>query len=494
MDFRRTHTRQKAAARAGFSATTGARLDADPRLPSQKQIPRGRRRPDPLAAVWDSEIIPMLEAAPGLRPVTILAELQRRHPGFPDGTRRTLERRVRTWQALQGPERDVIFRQEHPPGQQGLSDFTDASDLGVTIAGEPLPHRLYHFRLAFSGWQQAEPVLGGESFVALAEGLQNALWALGGAPHEHRSDSLSAAFRNLDGDAAEDQTRRYELLCAHYRMTASRNNRGVAHENGSIEASHGHLKQALAQALLLRGSRDFADLAAYRRFIAELIGRANAGRRRALEIERPLLTSLPPQRTTDFEEDLVTVTRSGGFLLRRVFYTVPSRLIGHRLRVRLYDDRIECFLGNAPVLTLPRGRAPQGRHMRSRTVHVVDYRHVIHALRRKPHALLNLVYRDQLFPRTAFRNAWDALIAAGPPRTACRVMVGLLALAHERACEAELAAELAACLAAGRLPDLDILRARFAPTASDLPQVSIVMPSVVTYDALLTSTVAEIPA
>jgi hypothetical protein len=333
-----------------------------------------------------------------------------------------------------------------------LSDFTDASDLGVTIAGEPLPHRLYHFRLAFSGWQHAEVVLGGESFTALAEGLQNALWALGGAPREHRSDSLSAAFRNLDRDAAADQTRRYEVLCAHYGMEATRNNPGVAHENGAIEASHGHLKRALAQALLLRGSRDFADLAAYRRFVAELVGRANADRRRALEVERPLLTPLPSRRTVDFEEDLVTVTRSGGFLLRRVFYTVPSRLIGHRLRVRLYDDRLECFLGSAPVLTLRRGRAPQGRAMRARTVHLVDYRHVIHALRRKPHALLNLVYRDQLFPRLAFRHAWDVLIAAGPPRTACRTMVGLLTLAHERACEAELAAELEAILAAGQLP------------------------------------------
>jgi hypothetical protein len=375
-----------------------------------------------------------------------------------------------------------------------LSDFTDASDLGVTIAGEPLPHRLYHFRLAFSGWQHAEVVLGGESFTALAEGLQNALWALGGAPREHRSDSLSAAFRNLDRDAAADQTRRYEVLCAHYGMEATRNNPGVAHENGAIEASHGHLKRALAQALLLRGSRDFADLAAYRRFVAELVGRANADRRRALEVERPLLTPLPSRRTVDFEEDLVTVTRSGGFLLRRVFYTVPSRLIGHRLRVRLYDDRLECFLGSAPVLTLRRGRAPQGRAMRARTVHLVDYRHVIHALRRKPHALLNLVYRDQLFPRLAFRHAWDVLIAAGPPRTACRTMVGLLTLAHERACEAELAAELEAILAAGQLPDLNALRARFAPTGTTLPHITVAMPSALTYDALLGGAPAEIPA
>jgi len=501
MDLRRTHTRQTAAAKAGFGATTGARLDANPQLPTQKQAHRGRRRPGPLAAVWDSEIIPMLEAMPGLRPVSILAEMQCRHRGFPDGVRRTLERRVRTWQALHGPERDLIFRQEHPLGQQGLSDFTDGGALGVTIAGMPLAHRLYHFRLAFSGWQHAEVVLGGESFVALAEGLQNALWALGGAPREHRSDSLSAAFRNLDRAAAEDQTRRYEALCAHYQMMATRNqmmatrnNPGLAHENGAIEASHGHLKQALAQALLLRGSRDFAELAAYRRFVAEVVGRANATRRRALEIERPALTPLPSRRTTDFEEDLVTVTRSGGFLLRRVFYTVPSRLIGHRLRVRLYDERVECFLGGEPVLTLPRGRAPQGRAMRRRTVHVVDYRHVIHALRRKPQALLNLVYRDQLFPRAAFRNTWDALIAAGPPRTACRVMVGLLTLAHERACEADLAAELDALLEAGTLPDLDVLRTRFAPASSALPHVTVILPAAVTYDALLARPAGEVSA
>jgi hypothetical protein len=494
MDLRRTHTREAAAAKAALSATTGARLDADPRLPSQQQTPRGRRRPDPLAAIWDSEIVPMLEAVPGLRPVSIVTEMLRRHRDFSAATRRTLERRVRIWQALHGAERDVIFRQEHPPGQQGLSDFTDANPLSVTIAGVPLLHRLYHFRLAFSGWQHAEVVLGGESFVALAGGLQNALWALGGAPREHRSDSLSAAFRNLDRDAAEDQTKRYEALCAHYRMTATRNNLGVAHENGVIEASHGHLKQTLAQSLLLRGSSDFADMPLYRRFVAEIVGRANAGRRRELEIERPLLTSLPPRRTTDFEEDLVTVTRSGGFLLRRVFYTVPSRLIGHRLRVRIYDDRIECFLGGEPVLTLPRGRAPQGRAMRSRTVHIVDYRHVIHALRRKPHALLNLVYRDQLFPRTAFRNTWDALVAAEPPRIACRIMVGLLALAHERACEAELADQLELILAAGERPDLDALQTQFAPASSCLPHVTVALPSAVAYDALLSNHAAEVSA
>jgi hypothetical protein len=388
MNLRRTHTRQTAAAKAGFSASTGARLDADPRLPSQKRRRRQRRRPDPLMPYWNTEIVPMLQAAPGLRPITVLREMQRRHPELAASVRRTLERRMRVWQALHGPERDVIFRQEHPPGRQGLSDFTAAAELDVTIAGVPLDHRLYHFRLAFSGWEHAHVVLGGESFVALAEGLQNALWTLGGAPAEHRSDSLSAAFRNLGRDAAEDLTRRYEALCAHYGMMPTRNNTGVAHENGAIEGPHAHLKSALQQALLLRGSRDFTDLDAYRRFVDEVVGRANAARRKAVELERAQLKPLPPRRSDDYEEKLVTVTRSSGFLLRGVFYTVPSRLIGHRLRVRVYDDRLECFLGSTLLLTLPRGRR-LGSARSGGGGHVVDYRHIIRSLRRKPMALLN---------------------------------------------------------------------------------------------------------
>jgi transposase InsO family protein len=258
--------------------------------------------------------------------------MQRRHPARDwDRLRRTLERRVHAWRGLHGPERKVIFRQAHPPGQQGLSDFTDMAELGVSIAGEALAHRLYHFTLAHSGWEYAEPVLGGESFTALAAGLQNALWSLGGAPAEHRTDSLSAAFRNLEADARQDLTHRYEALCRHYGMTASRNNPGLAHENGSIESPHGHLKRAIEQALVLRGTRDFASLDAYRAWLAELVGRRNARRHKALELERPRLRALPPRRTTDYDEATVTVTASGGFVLRKVFYTVPSRLIGHRL-------------------------------------------------------------------------------------------------------------------------------------------------------------------
>ena len=355
-------------------------------------------------------------------------------------------------------------------------------DRGVSIAGASLDHRLYHFRLAFSGWEHAHVVLGGESFVALAEGMQNALWALGRAPLQHRSDSLSAAFRNLDRDAQEDLTRRYEALCGHYGMEPTRNNRGVAHENGSIESPHGHLKQAIEDALLLRGSRDFDDLQAYRRFVDEVVGRRNARDRKRLDLERSALQSLPQRRTTDYEETIVTVTSTSGFILKKVFYSVPSRLIGHRLRVRLYDDRLECFLGSTPLTTLRRGWP----HSSGKHSHVVDYRHVIHALRRKPMALLNLVYREQLFPRRAYQRAFEALLAGDSEKQACRTVVGLLALAHDRACEAELAEAINAELDAGRLPDLDTLGRCFAPNPAAIPDITVEVAPLHLYDELST--------
>lgn len=481
MTFRQNHGPAVSAAKASISAATAYRCEHDHRLPSSQAKVRGRRRPDPLVAFFEAEVVPMLTAAPDLRAIAIFEEMRRRHPDLPDGTRRTLERRIRAWRAIHGPNQEVIFRQVQEPGRMGLSDFTDMAELEVSVAGARLDHRLYHFRLAYSGFEHAHVILGGESYVALAEGLQNALWALGGAPLEHRSDSLSAAFRNLDSDARDDLTRRYDALCAHYGMQPTRNNRGVAHENGAIEGPHGHLKQAVRDALLMRGSRDFDDLAAYRRFIDEIVSRKNAHHVKRIAAERPALQLLPGQRTADHEETVVTVTSSGGFTLKRVFYTVPSRLIGHRLRVRLHDDRLDVFVGGTPLLTLPRGRATAS----GKRDHVVDYRHVIHALRRKPMALLNLVYRDQLFPRDAYRQTFDRLLEKLPAKSACRLMVNLLALAHERGCEAELATLLAADLAAAQLPDIVALRARFAPDPAALPEVVVHLTPLLAYEALL---------
>lgn len=229
-ELRGKHSQEAAAAKTGISVASARRLESAVALPSQRPPRHWRTRADPLAEVWASEVVPMLEGAPSLMAVTVLEELQRRHPErFADGVLRTLQRRVSQWRAEHGDEREVFFAQEHPPGRLGLSDFTVADDLDVSLGGLAFPHRLYQFALAHSGWRHARVVLGGESFQSLAAGLQDALWMAGGVPQEHRTDSLSAAFNNLA--EREELTGRYQSLCQHYGMRPTRNNTGVSHEN-----------------------------------------------------------------------------------------------------------------------------------------------------------------------------------------------------------------------------------------------------------------------
>ena len=476
------HSQATAAARSGFSERTGRRIGTDPALPSQRdRTRRYRTREDPFSGVWREELVPLLQAIPGLRATTLLEELQRQHPGgYPDRLLRSLQRRVAQWRAIEGPERELIFRQEHPPGLQALSDFTDGGGLGVRLGGAPFAHLLYHFWLAYSGWQYVKAICGGESFTALTEALQEALWQLGGVPREHRTDRLSAAYRNLS--SVDDEAARYAEFCRHYGMAPTRNNAGVSHENGSVEASHGHLRVGLLEAPELRGSRDFADLAAYQSFLQEFIARKNARQREAVAVERAALLPLPPHRTTDFSVATVTVTSSGTISVRNVLYTVPSRLVGCRLKVQIYDDRLVCYLGTTSVLSVAR-RYYKRNGPRQR---VVDYRHLIGALVRKPQAFRRSVFHDELFPRPVFRRAWERLDQRLEPRRACRIYVGLLHLAAMHGCEAALAEHLAAVLDADGTPDLEAARAAVAPpAASVIPSVTVPAPDLTGYEALL---------
>lgn len=469
-----------AAAKTGISVRSARRIDASEALPSQREARSWRTRTDPFEAVWESELVPMLAAAPALTATTLLEEIQRRYPGqYDDALLRTLQRRVRTWSASYGKEREVFFAQVHPPGRLGLSDFTHAAVLQVTIAGAALLHLLYQFALAYSGWRYVEVVLGGESFMALSSGLQNAAWMMGGVPEEHRTDSLAAAFNNK----AEQEllTRRYDALCQHYGMRPSRNNLGVSHENGSIESRQGTLKRTMEQALLLRGHRDFADLDAYRLFVAEVFGRLNGRVTRKFNEERAMLMALPARRSSDYEEVDARVTKYCTMTVKKVLYTAPSRLVGHRLKVRVFAERLECWLGNVCVLELRRGQ-PDPVSGRGK---VVDYRHLLPALKRKPGALARSVLRDALFPRTEYRQMWVHLKDCLPEAQACRLMVGLLDLAGNGGCEAQLAQRLAVLLAAGEMPDLEELQQEMAPRPAQCPIVTVVLPTLASYDCLL---------
>jgi transposase InsO family protein len=480
MEHRKELSQEAAAAKVGIGVRSARRIERAGDLPSKQEARRWRTRADPLSRWWESEIVPLLECTPALNAVTILEELQRRYPSeVSPGLLRTLQRRLRQWRGVHGEEREIYFAQEHPPGRLALSDFTVANELGILIDGQALEHRLYQFALAYSGWRHVEVVLGGESFEALASGLQNALWQLGGVPQEHRTDSLSAAFRNLNAEAAKDVTRRYEALCADYGMRASRSNPGASHENGPIEARQGTLKERLEQALLLRGSRSFGTLEGYRAFVGEVSVRLNARIAKAFAVERGALRALPPRRTAGYEERQARVSKFGTFSVRGVLYSAPSRLVGHRLTVRLYLDHVEAFLGGVNVLSVP--RSPPGQRW------VIDYRHMLPALKRKPAAFARWRLREAMFPRSEYRLTWERLASVLPERQACRLMVGLLDLAARGTCEAALAQRLAHLLDAAMLPELELLETEFAPREPSVPEVCVQLPALASFDALLSA-------
>lgn len=478
-EHRKKLTQLAAAAKAGVSERSARRIERSDALPSQTPPRSWRTRPDPLANVWDSEIVPLLQSDAQLGAVTLLEELERRHPGdFDASVLRTLQRRIRQWRALHGAEREVFFAQAHPPGRLGLSDFTVADTLGVELDGQPFKHRLYQFALAHSGWRHVVVITGGESFLALSSALQAALWRLGGVPEEHRTDSLSAAFNNL----AEQQelTQRYDELCRHYGMRASRCNPGQSHENGAIESRHDSLKTALDQALRLRGSRHFDARADYEAFVEQIVQRFNARVAQRLGVERELLKPLPARRTAEYEELPVRVSKYALFTVKGVQYSAPSQLIGHRLMVRQYAQHLECWLGGQCVLQRSRVTQRDGqRHPRS-----IDYRHLVAALKRKPGAFARWVLRDAVFPRAVYRQTWERLAAELPEREACKTIVGLLALAADGH-EAQLADELEQLIELDQLPDLHALSALVAPPRREVPEVAVELPELAAYDALI---------
>lgn len=394
---------------------------------------------------------------------------------------RTLQRRVKQWKVLQGPDKEVMFRQEHSAGQQGLSDFTRLKSITITVAGIEFKHLLYHFRLAFSHWSYLKIIEGGESFTALAEGLQEALQRLGGSPYEHRTDSLSAAFKNLNKEAQDDINARYDALCKQYSMLATRNNRGLGHENGSVESPHGHLKRRIEQALLLRGSYDFIDAEQYQLFIDEVVMEHNRRNAKAINQERSVLQALPQHKAVDYTQVSAVVSSSSTIDVRRVTYTVPSRLQGEVLQVRLYDDRLLCYLGHVFVIELKRLR-PEG-DTRGR---VVDYRHVIHSLVKKPQAFRHCVLRDDLLPNSEYRAIWKALDRQLAPKEACKLMVGLLHLAAKQDCEKDLAQRVQALLNTGKAIVLSQLQQEYTKQIVNHAQnMQVIQHHLIDYNALI---------
>jgi hypothetical protein len=467
-----------AAAAAGMSERT-ARAWQTGALPSQtKEARRWRTRTDPFAAVWGTEIVPRLAADPDrrLQALTLFEWLCERHPGqFQPGQLRTLQRHVREWRAQHGADQEVFFEQTAVPGREAAVDFTDASDLAVTIAGAPFAHLWFEGVLSFSGWTYVE-LAASESFEALVSGLQGTLWTLGASPTVIRHDNLSAATHELRRSGGRQLNARFRAVLDHYGLQSSRIRPYHAHENGVVEQAHHRMKTVVDQPLLLRGYRDFVDEDAYTGFVRAVVERKRNGPAATrLAEERHYLRPLPSSAIPSYTTFTCQVRRWSTIHVGGRTYSVPSRLIGHTVDVRQHPAVVEVRYRGELIEQMPRLRGGQD--------HRVDYRHIIHALVRKPGAFARYRYREELFPSLVFRHAYDALIRTHGERADVEY-VRVLQLAATRG-EASVARTLAGLLTDRRPFDYGTVQAQVSPAMPTIPQLTLPVPDLAVYDALL---------
>jgi len=388
-----------AASMAEMDEKTARKYLRSGKLPSDSRAPHTwRTREDPFAEVW-TEVQRFVQNDSRLQAKTLFAWLQRRYPGrFSDGQLRTLQRRLKSWRATEGPAKEIYFNQIHRPGELSQSDFTHMDDLGVTICGELFRHLLYHFVLTYSNWETCT-ICFCESFESLQTGFENALWKLGGAPRKHRTDRLSAAVNNLNN--LEQFTRSWQAVLDHYGMQGLKIQTGQPNENGDVEQSHYRLKTAVDQELILRGSRDFATRDEYEQFLQALIKQRNAGRQKKLLEELMVMHLLPKRRLNSVKQIRVRVRQTGTIRVLNNTYSVDSRLRDEWVDIFIYADTLEIYYGQCKIDCLPRLRGRDQSH--------IQYRHIIDSLVRKPGAFEHYCYRDELFPTHRFRVVYDLL-------------------------------------------------------------------------------------
>ena len=461
-----------AATRSGMREKTARKYRGLGGIPGRQ--PRTyRTRKDPFEAVWP-EIEKLLAASPGLEGVTIFDTLRLREDvSFGDGQLRTLQRRIRRWRGSRGPEKEVMFPQEHRPGEAGQSDFTDMRDLEVKIGGEPFDHLLYHFVLPYSNWEWAG-VCFSESFESLVSGLQGAIWEMGRVPKKHRTDNLSAATHELRG-GGRSFNERYKAVLDHYGMVADKNTPGRGHENGDVEQGHHRLKRALEQALLLRGGRDFDSRGEYEIFLRKVVDGRNRGRWEKNAEELAVMGPLPLTRLSEHRTERIGVSVFSTIRAASNVYSVPSRLIGERVEVRLYAETVEVFYAGERVCAMERLRGSGNAR--------IDYRHLIFSLVRKPGAFARYRYREALFPTLTFRRAYDALVE----RLGEGADLSYVRILHLAATTTETGVEevLSALLEQGGLKSWEDVEDRVRPDTPAIPTCQIPVVDLGAYDLCL---------
>ena len=446
------------------------------KLPSELEEPRTwRTRPDPFEAVWPA-LVARLSVAPTLEAKTLFEELVAEQPDqYQAGQLRTLQRRVREWRARSGPDKEVFFPQMHRAGEALQTDFTWGTELGVTVGGEPFVHMLCHVVLPYSNWEWAT-VCQSESMMALQRGVQAAVFRLGKVPRYHQTDNSTAATHKVTAGRREFNEK-YVALMRHLGMEPRTTGIGEKEQNGDVESLNGVFKRRLEQQFLVRGSRDFDSVDAYERWVQGCVEKANHSRRdkvrEELDAMRPVVVKRLPDHT--WEEAIVTPWSTIRVLHNT--YSVPSRLIGERVKVQVHEDRLEVFHGEVRQEVMPR--------LLGRQQHRIDYRHVIWSLVRKPGAFARYRYREDLFPTVTFRRAYDALATAhATERKADLEYVRVLHLAASTM-ESEVEAALQLVLGEGAVPHYERVKSLVEPRAPEVPALVAPEVDLHSYDALL---------
>lgn len=473
----------RAAMKAGMDRKTArSYLDAGT-LPSTMHKPRTwRTRHDPFDA-QSGRIDQLLREQPTLEAKTLFEILCLEFPDhFQPGQLRTLQRRVEHWRATHDEGAHLaMLAQRHRPGEAAQTDFTSTGELVITITGVLYVHLLGVFVLPFSNWTWVTVCLS-ESMLAIQRTVQRALFQLGRVPQFHQTDNSTAATHRIakaGGDTSRSRpfNEDYLALMRHYGMTPRTIAVGESHQNGDVEAANGALKRALEQALLKRGHRDFDSTDHYQRWLDDVSRQRNRSRGTRVAHELEAMRPLQVERLAEFIEERVRVTCWGTVCVRKNIYSVPTRLIGQELRVRLYEDRLEAWFGERCELRCERLRGESKKR--------IDYRHLVWSLVRKPGAFERYVYREEMFPTRLFRETFDALSMAKQGVARDLEYLRILHLAASTM-QSDVEAALELLRAQGETITADKVKALVeAHRPSSTPALSPMKPDLHEYDALL---------
>jgi hypothetical protein len=422
-EYKKTGKIGVSAMKADVHPQTACKYVAAAQPPAELQAKHTwRTRPDPLTGIWE-RAEQMLGKAPELEAKELFEYLLGMYgeAGVQPVSLRSFQRRVLAWRLQHGQDKEVFFAQEHLPGKMMQLDWTNANELGVTIAGRPLEHLLCHSVLTYSNWEWASRCQS-ESLLSLRHGLQESLQQLGAVPERLQIDNSSAATHRV-GSGGREFNPDFLSLVEHYGMKAQTIGIDCPDQNGDVESQNGHLKRRLTQHLLLRGHRDFETVPAYDVFVVKTLHKANDTRRARLAEEFKVMRPLPPSRLSEYDELSCLVSQHSTIRVKKVTYSVPARLIGQAVRVEVYEGQLKIFHARELLLSLPRASGDRGA--------VIDYRHIIAHLLRKPGAFEHYVHREELFPDSAFRLAYDRLVADHGERAGRLEYLHLLKLAAE---------------------------------------------------------------